>query len=220
MTNPYKNSVAALNKIRAAEIEMLRFRDPRESSPKSNGMPQGEFDQLKEKALELETDPRKKLNLSGYLQLNNYKSYFSEMYEEKKEEFEKVKAEADLENVLNEERVNAEFEIKRLRSMLETELQSVRADIMNLINKRLQRINPIVKQLQDIEEAEDLLYGSSNPFVKSAWGVSAYLPEIKSNLLKPKKVGYPTFSRLGTGTYSDYKNYLIVKDILGGLYHE
>lgn len=220
MTNPYKKSVEALNKIRNAELEMLRFRDPRETSTCSYVMPQGEFDQLKEKALELETNPRNKLNLNGILQLNNYKSYFSEMYEENKEQFEKVKAEVDLENTLNKEREIAESEIKRLSSILETELNGVRADIMNLINKRLEKINPIVKQLQEIEEAENLLYGSPNPFISSAWGVTAYLPEIKNNLLKPKKVSYPTESRVGTNNYSVYKNYLPLKDILGGLYYE
>ena len=215
MSNPYKNSVAALNKIRAAEIEMLRFRDPRESSPASRGMSHGEFDQMKEKSLELETRPKQKLTLSSYLQLNNHKSYYSEAYEENKEQFEKVKAEVDLEKVFNKDREDAQFEIQRLTTMLESELQNVKTDILNSINKRLQRINPIVKQLQDIEEAEDLLYGSKNLYAHSGYGVSAYIPEVKSPLLKPKKVGYQA-----NQNQTKYKNYLIVKDILGGLYHE
>lgn len=215
MSNTYKNSIAAFNKIRAAEIEMLRFSDPRKSSPAGRGMPLGEFDQMKEKSLELETRPKEKLALSGILQLNNYKSYYSEAYEENKEQFEKIKSEVDLEKVFNEDREDAQFEIQRLTTMLESELQNVKTDVLNLIHKRLQKINPIVKQLQDIEEAEDLLYGYKNPHVPSDYGVFAYLPEMKAELLKPKKVSYKA-----NQNQSKYKNYLIVKDILGGLYHE
>lgn len=155
----YEKSITNLQKIHSAELELLRYSDPR----KTIGMEMGTLDQLKKQAVESEKNYQKRIELKMITNVIDYRNYFSEQQEQKKEIFMNLVQDEELYETFREERQEANELANEAQKKLNHKIAKAQMAINKIIQETQTDIQEELNHLKEIEMNESYLHHSEVP---------------------------------------------------------
>lgn len=155
----YEKTIENLNRIRSAEVEMLRFSNPTDLI----GMELGTLDELRNKALDSEKDYQKRMGLKMLINVSDYENYFSEAYEKKKEIFMNLVQDEELYKTYEEERQEAYEIAKEANNKVNLKIVQTQTAINKIIEDTEKEIQEDLDELKKLEMNEHYITHSEVP---------------------------------------------------------
>lgn len=180
----YKKTIAAFNELRNAEVEVLRFSDPREADCGARSYV--DLRKMNEIAFERETNRKKKMELKMMYDLIDYKNFYSEELEKKVAILKDVQGTTNLKEIATAEQAELAPFIQEMKDSVNNELKEAQAKIQVIIDETKRKVSPTIKSLTKIEQDEVYLFNSGNsPINTHINGIGLYAPEVKPLIIRP-----------------------------------
>ncbi|MGO4936627.1 hypothetical protein ACTQ54_03155 [Fundicoccus sp. Sow4_H7] len=213
----YEKSIKQFNRLRNAEVETLRFADPRHNQIKAGsgnllGSSESFYSALR-KAKESDITGRKRIELLTDLQGTDHKNFYSEAYEKSVKNLDELKQEINLAETIEEEQKELQIQIDQLTDKVSEHIKEAQELIQQIVLDTKEKVKPALNALSKIEQDENYLFHSDNkPLTLLFKGVSYYVPEVSPLLAKP------VITNQGNRAISNrYTKTDVTKEILGGI---